>query len=57
MNNLEKLYAAAMDMLDTDKAGYKIKGKNKEGYPMLECKDGSHSIEFITFNLGHVEEE
>lgn len=57
MDNLEKLYAAAMDMLDTDKAGYKIKGKNKEGYPMLECKDGSHSIEFITFNLGHVKEE
>jgi hypothetical protein len=60
MKDLKNLYEAAMNMLDLDepKSGYKFEGKtNKQGFPILDCKDGTHSLEVITFNLGYGEEE
>jgi hypothetical protein len=59
MKDLKNLYEAAMNMLDEKtKSGYKVEWKtNKQGFPILDCKDGTHSLECITFNLGYDEEE
>jgi len=58
MKDLKNLYEAAMNMLDDTKSGYKVEEKtNKHGSPILHCKDGTHSFEAITFNLGYDEEE
>jgi hypothetical protein len=58
MKDLKNWYEAAMNMLGDTKSGYKDEGKtNKQGFPILDCKDGTHSLEFITFNLGYDEEE
>ena len=58
MKDLKNLCEAAMNMLDDTKSGYKVEEKtNKQGFPILDCKDGTHSLECITFNLGYGEEE
>ena len=57
VKDVKRLYLGASKMLDEDESGYKHKGYNNQGFPILDCKDRTHSIEFITFNIGEVKKK
>lgn len=53
-NNLGDLYGSAMYMLSEGNGPfeYEHKGDNEHGFPIMESKDGSHSLQLIIFNFG-----